>query len=382
MRWIAVVLLTIGVSSYAWAQDLADQIRSAQSAGQYEKAARLYTQLIATGTDSPEIRSNCGIMLHLAGKNREAMEQFRIALRQNTGLTGANLFAGLAELDLGEPKLALPYLKRAQDSDPRQPAPLLGMGKAYVALRDYAAANESYSQAVALDSSLAEAWYGVGVTDRSLAEELLNRAARKGEKDAPNKERARALLDGALKALSRAMELDPNSARIHLIMAESFSDAGKLVEAVPEYQTAIKLDPRLEAAYLGLASQYWKQREFDQALPLLKHVLSKSPKDPEANGMMADILQHSGDDTNAKRYAEMALAGNPELIQTRVVLARIYMARGEPKQAIAELRKVISADPDGSYHFLLSRAYRQAGDEPSAKTAMAVFQQLRNGSKR
>ncbi len=382
MRCVFLALLIAGATLRLYPQSaLADQIRSAQSSGNYAEAAKLYSQLIVGGTDTPEIRSNCGVMLHLAGKNREAMEQFRVALRQNSDLVGANLFAGLTELDLGDPALSLTYLKRAQQADPRRPAPLLGIAKAYVALRQYELANESYSKAAALDAGLAEAWYGVGVTDRSLAEQLLNRAARSADKNGSSKKKAQELLDNALKALGRAIELDPDSARTHLIMAESLSDAGKLPEAVAEYETAIKLDPHLDAAYLGLASQHWKQREFEQALPLLKQVLLKSPKDAEANGMMTDILQHSGDDANAKRYAEIPLAGNPNLIETRVVLARVYVARQEPKQAIAELQKVISADPDGSYHFLLYRACRQAGDEQAAKTAMAQFQQLRNGNK-
>ncbi|MBV8707726.1 MAG: tetratricopeptide repeat protein, partial [Acidobacteriaceae bacterium] len=143
MRWVLIILFSIGVS----AQDLAEQIRAAQSSGHPEEAARLYLQLIAAGTDTPEVRSNCGVMLHLAGRNREAIEQFRIALQQNPALIGANLFAGITELDLGEPKQALPYLKRAQGSDPQHAAPLLALGKAYVALRDYRLANESYSKA-------------------------------------------------------------------------------------------------------------------------------------------------------------------------------------------------------------------------------------------
>ena len=375
MRWVLISLFVLGVK----AQDLTDQIRAAQSSGNYATAAQLYLQLIAAGTDTAEVRSNCGVMLHLAGKNREAMEQFRAALDRNPSLAGANLFAGITELDLGEPKLALPYLKKAQESDPTGPAPLLALGRAYVALSEYALANENYSKAATLDGSLAEAWYGVGVTDRSLAEDLLNRAARNGVKAESSQAKVQGLLDHALKALTRAVELDPNSARTHLIMAEALSDSGKLTEASTEYRTAMKLDPHLEAAYLGLASQYWKRRQFDDALPLLKHVLAKSPKDPEANGMMADILQHSGDNANAERYAEIALAGNPDLIQTHVVLARIYVARNESKLAIAELQKVISADPDGSYHFLLYRAYRQAGDEQAAKSALADFQRLRHG---
>jgi tetratricopeptide (TPR) repeat protein len=320
-------------------------------------------------------------MLHLAGKNREAMEQFRVALRRTPDLAGANLFAGLSEFDLGEFEKALPYLKKAQELDPARPAPLLALGKLYVAKREYGQANSLYAKAADLDPNLAEAWYGVGVTDRSIAEGILNQAARAGKTNEPvTKQKVQHLLDGAMQALTRAAELDPNSAHTHLLMAESMADAGKPAEAIPEYQVAMKLDPALDGAYLGLASEYWKQHQFDQALPLLKHVLLKSPNDPEANGMMADIIEHNGDYGTAQRYAQTALRGNPDLIQTRVVLARIYLAKQEPKLAVSELRKVIAADPDGSYHFLLYRAYRQAGDERAAQEAMAQFQQLRYSS--
>ncbi len=362
----------MGLSVIVYAGDsLADRINAAQSTGNYAEAAKLYLQLISMGTDTPEVRSNYGVMLHLAGNNREALEQFRVALRRNPALAGANLFAGLSEFELGEFEAALPYLRRAEELDPTGPAPLLALGKVYVAKRNYSRANELYAKAAALDANLAEAWYGLGVTDRSLAEEILNQAARAGTaKDNATKEKVQHLLDGAMQALTHAAELDPNSARTHLLMAESLSEAGKPVEAVPEYQAAIKLDPGLDGAYLGLASEYWKQHQFDQALPLLKRVLLKSSKDAEANAMMADILEHNGDYGNAQRYAEAALGGNPNLIQTRVVLARIYLAKQEPKLAVSELRKVIAADPDGSYHFLLYRAYRQAGDERAAKEAM------------
>jgi tetratricopeptide (TPR) repeat protein len=377
---IAAWLITLGSTVYA-DDSIADQIRSAQSSGNYAEASKLYLQLIGAGNDSPEIRSNCGVMLHLAGKNREALEQFRIALRRKPDSAAANLFAGLSEFDLGDMKAALPYLERAEQLDPGRPAPLLALGKLYLAVRNYRRANELYAKAVALDSQLAEAWYGLGVTDRSLAEEILNHAARHPEtKNEATKDQVQHLLDDAVRALTRAVDLDPNSARTHLLMAESLADAGKLVDAVPEYNTAIKLDPEMQAAYLGLASQYWKQHQFGQALPLLRHVLVKSPKDPEANAMMADIFEHNGDTAKAERYAKAALAGNPDLIQTRVVLVRIYLSKQQPALAIAELRQVISADPDGSYHFLLYRACRQAGDQQGASVAIREFQQLRYGA--
>ncbi|MDQ2839938.1 MAG: tetratricopeptide repeat protein [Acidobacteriota bacterium] len=377
---ICIAVLSLGITAHA-SDSLTDRIRTAQNSGDYAEAARLYGQLIASGTDTPEIRSNRGVMLHLGGRNREALEQFRIALQGDSNLASANLFAGVSAFELGELKTAVPYLEKARQLDPDRPAPLLALGKVYVGLREYGRANELYAKAVALDTHLAEAWYGLGVTRRSLAEEILNRAARRGEtKDAAGSAKVQELLNGAVQALTRAIDLDPNSARAHLLMAESLSDAGKLVEAVPEYQAALKLDPHLDAAYLGLASEYWKQRQFDQALPLLRYLLERSPRDPETNAMMADISEHNGDMPSAQRFAQTALAGNPDLIETHVVLARVYLSEKRPELAIDELRKVIFADPDGSYHFLLSRACHQVGDEQGAKDALAEFQRLRSGT--
>ena len=220
----------------------------------------------------------------------------------------------------------------------------------------------------------------MGITDRSLAEQRLNKAARGGpsvDKQALESD-AKDLLDDALRALTRAVELDPGSARHHLILAESFSEAGRLVDAIPEFEAAIKLDSKSEAACLGLATAYWRQRQFPNAVPLLKRVLASSPKDPEANAMLADILEHDGDRDAASRHARMALAGNPDLLQAHVVLGRIYLAEQQPEQAITELRQIAGADPDGSYHFLLFRAYKQVGNEDAARAALAEFERLRH----
>jgi tetratricopeptide (TPR) repeat protein len=383
VRCLGIAIGIAGLSAALIGGDaISDEIRAAQSSGNYAQAAKLYLQLIAAGSDGPEVRSNCGVMFHMAGENHEALEQFRLALKRNPDSTAANLFAGVSELDLGEPKAALPYLQKAQQLDRYRPAPALALGKAYMALSEYEKANQTYAEAVALDSRLQEAWYGLGVTDRSLAEQILNQAAREGRaRSEETKRRVKNLLDKAVQALTRAVELDPNSARTHLLMAESLSNAGKFADAVSEFQTVMKLDPNVDAAYVGLASEYWKQRQFNEALPLLKHILVKSPNDAESNAMMADILEHSGDVNKAEDYAKVALKGKPDLIQPRVVLARIYLAKQQPKLAVDELQQVIGADPDGSYHFLLYRAYRASGDQQAAREALAEFQQMRSGAR-
>jgi len=343
--------------------------------GDYAAAAALYPELLAAGPASPELRSNYGVALHLAGRNQEALEQFRLALRQKPDLIAANLFAGESLVDLGRPAKALAYLEHARTLDAVGATPLVVLGKAYVALRDFQKANTAYAEAVRRSPNLSEAWFGLGITYRSLAEQQLNPADH-GENGNPAE--SQRLLHESLAALTRAVALAPDSPRAHLILGESLRDSGKLADAIPEYQAAIRLEPRMQAAFLGLATTYWKRGDFDEALFPLRRALDLSPHDPEANAIYADILEHHNDQAKAEQCALIAVEGNPRLFVAHVVLARIYLSRGQPEKAIAHLEQVTKADPDGSYHFLLWRAYKSAGKPSEAAAALAEFQRIRN----
>jgi tetratricopeptide (TPR) repeat protein len=371
---LAGALLALSLAPAFCLEDLAEQIRAAQQAGDYQKAAALYPRLIASGEDTPEIRSNYGAMLYMAGRDREAVAQFHIALRQSPGLLAPNLLAGLALTRLGQWSAAIPYLQIAHRLQANSPEPLIALGKSYVGLRDYKRAREAYTQATALDPRNAEAWFGVGITGRSLADAILK------TNHEPNAE-CEQLLHDSLAALTRAAELDPSSPRAHLILAESFRDSGKFVDAVAEYQAILRISPDDPAANLGLATTYWKSGDVEPALPYLNSVLSRFPNDAEANGIMANILVHRGAFQEALPYARKALAGNPNLAQVRASLAKIYLEQHRPGSAVQELSRIASVDPDGSFHFLMARALRELGRESEARAALERFKQLRAASK-
>jgi tetratricopeptide (TPR) repeat protein len=372
VRWLPILLCS---AALAGDTDVAGKIREAMAKGDYAAAAALYSGLINGGEASPELRSNYGLTLHLAGRNQDALEQFRLALRQKPDLTAANLFAGVALVELDRAGEALRYLDRARSLDGAGAAPLVALGKAYVALRDFAKANAAYAEAVKRDPRLSDGWYGLGITYRSLAEEQLNRAA---HREPGNAAEWRRLLDQSLVALNQAVALAPDSPRAHLILGESLRDSGKLVDAIPEYQAAIRLAPKMQAAYLGLATTYWKNGDFNRALPELDRALDLSPADPEANAIYADILEHRNDPDNAEKRAMLAIAGNPRLFAAHIVLARIYLSRRQPERAVQQLEQVVNADPDGSYHFLLWRAYKLSGKPKEAEAALAEFQRIRS----
>ncbi|MEO8661677.1 MAG: tetratricopeptide repeat protein, partial [Bryobacteraceae bacterium] len=372
---IGALLWLVSVSLAATGgQDIADQIRAAQSTADYPRAAKLYAELIASGEDSAEIRSNYGAMLYFAGRDREALEQLRLALKGNPKLTAPNLLAGMSLTRMGQWKDAVPYLERARLQQPSSTAPLLALGKAYVGLRDYRRAREAYVTATEMDSSNGEAWYGAGITARSLADAVLKKNREAGAESAE-------LLRDSMKALTRAVELDPASPHGHLILAESLRDSGKFAEALAEYETVLRLSPKDAAANLGLATTYWKTGDPEKAVPHLEVVLAALPEDTEANGIMANVLVRRGDFSKALPFAQKALARNPDLAQVRFSLAKIYMEQGHTENAVRELGKIAAIDPDGTYHFLLARALRSLGRGAEAEEALAKFRQLRAASK-
>ena len=373
--WAAALLSVAFASLTARGSDLLDEIRAAQSSGNYERAASLYRELIASGQDTPEIHSNLAAMLHLGGHDREALAEARIALKRAPALTGPNVLAGLSLVRLGQWKEALPYLERAHLQDPRGVPPLLALGRTYVALRDYARSNAAYLEASKLAPGNTDAWYGLGITYRSLAD-----AAMKKSPPGTISAQARHLLDSALRALTKAVELDPYSPRAHLILAESYRDSDKFGEAIAEYDKLLRLNPDDPAAELGLATTYWKAGDSESAIPAVEKVLRKLPNDPEANGIMAQVLLKTGDLHAAAPYAVTALKGNPDLVQVRLALAKICLSENRPAQALALLNPPPSNDTNGTGYYLAYRAFKMLGRDVEAEAALKEFKKRRGAS--
>src|SRR5437667_8985488 len=154
---------------------LGREAQEAQTRGDYQSAAASYGQMLKLKPDLAEARANLGLMQHLMGRYGEAVETFEAALHARPELFAPNLFLGLDLLRLQQARRALPYLERAQRSNPRDEQATLGLAQVWVALGDFRKANGWYRRLAAMNLKNGEAWYGVGITYLRLQQSAIER---------------------------------------------------------------------------------------------------------------------------------------------------------------------------------------------------------------
>jgi tetratricopeptide (TPR) repeat protein len=180
----------------------------------------------------------------------------------------------------------------------------------------------------------------------------------------------------AVSCLVHAGEIEPDSIRLHELLAESYRDMGKSGAAEAEYTVALNLNPRDFTALIGAAANYLQGSRTDLALDMIQRALKEKPSDPEANYIAGEVFvaQHKYDE--AESYLEAGLSAKPELIpRIHALLGRIYASRGNNERAIEELKIGIASDDDGSIYFQLGKLYQKTGQK---ELADAAFEQSRN----
>jgi tetratricopeptide (TPR) repeat protein len=157
-------------------------------------------------------------------------------------------------------------------------------------------------------------------------------------------------------------------------------------EAEVAFKSALRLQPGLSAASVGLSDSAVRQGRFDDALGILDPLLKANPGDPDAAFVAANVLIRRGQFAEGEVVLErsrtisgatmslpqranldlelaaaqlaqgkIAEAGDtqkrlaqfaPDALLTRMLGARVSLAKGEYLNGIAELQRVVTALPD------------------------------------
>jgi TolB-like protein/Tfp pilus assembly protein PilF len=180
-----------------------------------------------------------------------------------------------------------------------------------------------------------------------------------------------------ISAARKALELDPDLAEAHVILANVLQEQWHWADAETEYRRALELNPNDAAAHVGLALWLLCQGRTDQAVAWVQRGRELDPLAISSN-FLGWILFQSRRYQEAIRELRSALAVHPDHAYSLFTLGFALIANNQPADAIPVLEKGVSVSHRSPAVIgVLIRAYAHAGRRMDALQLLAELQQRR-----
>ncbi|MDJ0788278.1 MAG: LuxR C-terminal-related transcriptional regulator [Myxococcota bacterium] len=187
--------------------------------------------------------------------------------------------------------------------------------------------------------------------------------------DSPERTIARGLA-----AAGRAVELDPDDAVAHTLLATAVCMSGERERGRAMFARAVALNPSLPGAHHGLGMEYRHVGRLDEAAFHLEHAIRLSPHDFMIHAFLAGVgtvRLMRGELEQAVEAGRRSVEVKPDDAQAHLILATAYCELGRIEAAQEELGRFFETSPP------TSRAYMAIFDpEPLIDRYAAAFAKL------
>jgi tetratricopeptide (TPR) repeat protein len=178
----------------------------------------------------------------------------------------------------------------------------------------------------------------------------------------------------------RVAALNPDSARVHQMLADHYMQLTDYPRAHSEYQNAIRLAPDLPELRLGLGRVLSRSGDFKAAESELQKTLQLAPQSDFAHYELGHVYVKQARWGDAILQLRQVRESSSAFLSARLDLAQAEAETEETPAAIRDLASVTQLDRDGEVYFRLASLYRKLGDEPRARDALTMFKHLRASS--
>ncbi len=185
------------------------------------------------------------------------------------------------------------------------------------------------------------------------------------------------MLSGQLseREFQQLARIAPDSAQLHQLAAESLVAEEKRADAEVEYQAALKADPNLYEALLGLAKLERIRLACEEAAVLYQKAEAIRPSFDGAYGLGV-CQSYLQDDEAAAKSFDRALAIDSKAAVAWVGLGTSLTKLGRAAEAIPKLQRAVALEPGMTEaYYALGMAYRATGDQARAAEAFQRAQQ-------
>ncbi len=181
----------------------------------------------------------------------------------------------------------------------------------------------------------------------------------------------------ALAEFRQILEQDPDSAAAHMLSGEALDGLGRTVEAIPEFEAAVKAAPRGPNVHFGLGYLYWKQHKYDEAKAAFVNELSIDPAHAQALAYLGDIELKRNQPEKALPLLNKATQLRDDIRIAYVDIGAILSDQKKYPEALAALLRAEKLDPaQPDAHYRLARLYRAMGNSVAAQREFAKVSEL------
>jgi tetratricopeptide (TPR) repeat protein len=146
----------------------------------------------------------------------------------------------------------------------------------------------------------------------------------------------------------------------HTMLGKTLLDKGEPVEAVPQFEAALRLEPDNVANLTNLAVALDLTGRLDEAAASLERSLRLRPDHAPTHSNLGSIRERQGRFAEALRHFTTALELDAHLPQAGVSRARVLARLGEFREARRQLDRLLEEEPGSAeVHIELGRLLRQ-----------------------
>jgi serine/threonine protein kinase/tetratricopeptide (TPR) repeat protein len=172
----------------------------------------------------------------------------------------------------------------------------------------------------------------------------------------------------AVKLFEQVIAIDPAFAPAYAGLANAYQAMAWNVGVIqkpellrPAARRAIELDPLLAEAHVAMGAVHTAERDWENAAKSFERALELNPNLPEIHSAYFDTLVLTGQKERALQLLERAMTMDPLSLTVRRDLAFAQFLNDRYADAITNLRRVLSADPEFPAGLVLARALMLAG---------------------
>ncbi len=149
----------------------------------------------------------------------------------------------------------------------------------------------------------------------------------------------------AVEYWQKALRLSPEDNKIHHRLAFGFKRLGQIDKSILEEKIALKIDPEMQEALVGLGDTMISSNRPQEALIYLQKSLELDPQNAAAAYQTGNAFLKLGDLTRAAENYENAIKFNPSLPQPYYALAILKGQSGDLSGVEELLRKALQLNP-------------------------------------